>query len=172
VTARELALLRRLLARPCWSAATALAGAGWPLQIAALALAPRTVVQPALALGLALLLVLGPRLLGEPAVLAIVLGVVAVAPRLTRGGFLRFALVVAAGRDYAAAGVTSKLHADDVELGPVGSVAPLGGPTGAVAGEQWTRPVLIIIGPALVVGGSLARGAARAVSGLLAESHV
>src|SRR4051812_36170654 len=48
----------------------------------------------------------------------------------------------------------------------------LGAGRRAVAGEQWTRPVPIIIGPALVVGGSLALGAARAVSGLLAESHV
>jgi hypothetical protein len=56
-----------LLRRPRWLAATALAIAGWPLQIAALALAPLTVVQPALALGLVLLLALGVRLLGEPA---------------------------------------------------------------------------------------------------------
>src|SRR5690348_14378236 len=60
-------LLRRLAARPRWLAATALAIAGWPLQVAALALAPLTVVQPTLALGLVLLLVLGVRLLGEPA---------------------------------------------------------------------------------------------------------
>ena len=59
-------LLRALLARPRWLAATALAIAGWPLQVAALALAPLTVVQPALALGLVVLLVLGRRLLGEP----------------------------------------------------------------------------------------------------------
>src|SRR4051812_31483389 len=59
-------LLRSLIARPRWLAATGLAIAGWPLQIAALALAPLTVVQPALALGLVLLLALGRRLLGEP----------------------------------------------------------------------------------------------------------
>jgi hypothetical protein len=62
-----LGLLRSLLARPRWLAATALAVAGWPLQVAALALAPLTVVQPALALGLVVLLALGLRLLGEPA---------------------------------------------------------------------------------------------------------
>lgn len=60
-------LLRRLVARPRWLAATALAVAGWPLQVAALALAPLTVVQPTLAVGLILLLALGVRLLGEPA---------------------------------------------------------------------------------------------------------
>jgi drug/metabolite transporter (DMT)-like permease len=60
-------LLRALLKRGRWLAATALAAAGWPLQVAALALAPLTVVQPALALGLVVLLGLGTRLLGEPA---------------------------------------------------------------------------------------------------------
>jgi drug/metabolite transporter (DMT)-like permease len=60
-------LIRRLVRRPRWLAATALAIAGWPLQIAALALAPLTVVQPSLAIGLVLLLALGVRLLGEPA---------------------------------------------------------------------------------------------------------
>src|SRR3954470_11575765 len=59
-------LLRALIARPRWVAATALAIAGWPLQVAALALAPLTVVQPALALGLVVLLALGRRMLGEP----------------------------------------------------------------------------------------------------------
>src|SRR4051812_49978046 len=59
-------LLRSLIARPRWLAATALGVAGWPLQVAALSLAPLTVVQPALALGLVLLLALGHRILGEP----------------------------------------------------------------------------------------------------------
>jgi hypothetical protein len=56
-----------LLRKPRWLAGTALAIAGWPLQIAALAVAPLAVVQPALACGLVLLLVLGVRMLGEPA---------------------------------------------------------------------------------------------------------
>jgi drug/metabolite transporter (DMT)-like permease len=60
-------LLRDLLRRPRWLAATTLAALGWPLQIAALSLAPLTVVQPTLALGLVVLLILGVRLLGEPA---------------------------------------------------------------------------------------------------------
>jgi drug/metabolite transporter (DMT)-like permease len=60
-------LLRSLLRRPRWVAATALAALGWPLQIAALALAPLTVVQATLAIGLVLLLALGMRLLHEPA---------------------------------------------------------------------------------------------------------
>src|SRR3954465_7797114 len=59
-------LLRSLIARPRWLAATVRGGAGWALRVAALSLAPLTVVQPALALGLVLLLALGRRLLGEP----------------------------------------------------------------------------------------------------------
>jgi hypothetical protein len=59
-------LLGGLMRRPRWLAATGLAILGWPLQIAALSLAPLTVVQPTLALGLVLLLWLGHRMLGEP----------------------------------------------------------------------------------------------------------
>jgi drug/metabolite transporter (DMT)-like permease len=59
-------LLGRLTRRPRWLAATALAAAGWPLQVAALSLAPLTVVQPVLASGLIVLLLLGARVLGEP----------------------------------------------------------------------------------------------------------
>jgi hypothetical protein len=40
-----------------------------------------------------------------------------------------------------------------------------------LAGEHWTRPGVIAAGLVLVVGGSLGLGAARAVSGLLADSH-
>jgi drug/metabolite transporter (DMT)-like permease len=54
-----------LIGRPVWVGATALSLLGWPLQIAALAHAPLTLVQPVLALGLLLLLVLGVRVLGE-----------------------------------------------------------------------------------------------------------
>jgi hypothetical protein len=58
--------LAPLLRRPRWLAGTALSIAGWPLHIAALAVAPLTIVQPALATGLILLLVLGARVLHEP----------------------------------------------------------------------------------------------------------
>lgn len=83
-------LVAGLARRPRWLAGTALGLAGWPLQAAALLLAPLTVVQPALAFGLVLLLVLGARKLDERvgardvlAVAAIVVGVgflAAVAP--------------------------------------------------------------------------------------------
>src|SRR5437773_562288 len=49
-------LVSGLLRRRGWLLATGLALAGWPFQVAALALAPVAVVQPTLALGLVLLL--------------------------------------------------------------------------------------------------------------------
>jgi hypothetical protein len=58
-------LVAHLARRPVWVGATALSLVGWPLQIAALTEAPLTLVQPTLALGLLLLLVLGVRILGE-----------------------------------------------------------------------------------------------------------
>jgi drug/metabolite transporter (DMT)-like permease len=79
-------LLGRLVRNRRWLAATALGLAGWPLEIAALLLAPLTVVQPCLAGGLILLLWLGATRLGEApggremgAVAAILLGVAGVA---------------------------------------------------------------------------------------------
>lgn len=79
-------LLGKLLRNRRWLGATALGFLGWPLEIAALLLAPLTVVQPCLASGLILLLWLGATRLGEApgrrevaAVAAIVLGVVGVA---------------------------------------------------------------------------------------------
>jgi drug/metabolite transporter (DMT)-like permease len=61
----SLALFARLVRRPRWVAAIGLDLLGWPFQLAALSLIPLTVVQPTLALGLILLLILGDRMLGE-----------------------------------------------------------------------------------------------------------
>jgi hypothetical protein len=79
-------LLGRLVRNRRWLAATAIGLAGWPLEIAALLLAPLTVVQPCIASGLILLLWLGATRLGERpgrrealAVAAIVLGVIGIA---------------------------------------------------------------------------------------------
>jgi hypothetical protein len=58
-------LLLRLARRPRWVAGTALTALCLPLQAAALIVAPITVVQPALALGLIVLLPLSRRMLGE-----------------------------------------------------------------------------------------------------------
>ena len=62
----RLSLLLRLLRRPRWLAGAALNFLGWPLQTVALLLAPLTVVQPCLAAGLLLLLLIGARHLHEP----------------------------------------------------------------------------------------------------------
>jgi drug/metabolite transporter (DMT)-like permease len=80
------ALLLGLARRPGWLAAIALAVLGWALQVLALGLAPLTLVQPAVASGLLLLLYLGVRILGErvtrgqvAAATAIVIGVAGIA---------------------------------------------------------------------------------------------
>jgi drug/metabolite transporter (DMT)-like permease len=79
-------LLGRLLRNRRWLGATAVGLLGWPFEIAALLLAPLTVVQPCLASGLLLLLWLGATRLGErpgrrelAAVAAIVVGIGGVA---------------------------------------------------------------------------------------------
>ena len=61
----QVSLLARLVRRPLWLGAIAIAVAGWPLQLLALALAPLTLVQPIIALGVVLLLVLASRILHE-----------------------------------------------------------------------------------------------------------
>jgi drug/metabolite transporter (DMT)-like permease len=58
-------LLARLVRRRRWVVGTAVAFLGWPFHLLALALAPLSLVQPTLALGLVLLLYLGHRVLGE-----------------------------------------------------------------------------------------------------------
>ena len=61
----QVTLLARLARRKLWLGAIALAVAGWPLQLLALSLAPLTLVQPVLALGVVILLVLAARMLHE-----------------------------------------------------------------------------------------------------------
>jgi hypothetical protein len=102
----RLSLLRGLLTRGRWLFGTALSIFGWPLQVLALLLAPLVVVQPALAAGLVLLMLLAERMLGEHAgakehiaVAAIVIGVIGAAltapPRTTtHAGDLTITLVL------------------------------------------------------------------------------
>jgi drug/metabolite transporter (DMT)-like permease len=129
-------LLLRLARRRRWLAGTALNILGWPLQAAALLLAPLAVVQPSLAFGLVLLLVVAARHLGERAgpreavaVLGILVGVAllaAVAPdpstrhaapgalAAVLGGVAAVALIpffIARGRAGTAAGVLMTLGA-------------------------------------------------------------
>jgi hypothetical protein len=63
----RVALLWGLLKRARWLLGTALSILGWPLQVIALLLAPLVVVQPALAVGLVVLLFAAQRILGEHA---------------------------------------------------------------------------------------------------------
>ncbi len=79
-------LIRNLIKRQRWLLGTGLSILGWPLQLLALSLAPLVVVQPAMATGLLVLLLIGERMLGERAgrrehlaVGAIVLGVLGAA---------------------------------------------------------------------------------------------
>jgi drug/metabolite transporter (DMT)-like permease len=72
-------LLAHLARRPVWVAAGALLVLGWPLQVAALRLAPLTVVQPTLSLGLLLLLAFAARFLHEPVGAREIVGVVGIA---------------------------------------------------------------------------------------------
>ena len=58
-------LFRRLVGRPRWLTGTACAIVAWAAQTAALAFAPLTLVQPTLALGLVVLLIIGARLKHE-----------------------------------------------------------------------------------------------------------
>lgn len=71
-------LLGRLVKRPRWVGGTVLAGAGALLQVYALTLAPLTIVQPVLALGLVLLLALSALVLHEPVGRRELIGVAAV----------------------------------------------------------------------------------------------
>lgn len=64
-TALRASLLGSLVRRPLWLAGTAAGLVAWPLQAVALALASVAIVQPALGLGLLVLLVLGVRVLHE-----------------------------------------------------------------------------------------------------------
>lgn len=92
----RLSLLRRLVTRRRWVIGTLCVMLGWGLQAAALALAPLGVVQPALAVGLFVLLIAGARLTNEYvgrrevlAVLAISVGVAGlgfVSPKGDEGG--------------------------------------------------------------------------------------
>jgi hypothetical protein len=63
----RLGLARDLVKRGRWLLGTGLSLLGWPLQLIALSLAPLVVVQPAMAAGLVVLLMVSERMLGERA---------------------------------------------------------------------------------------------------------
>jgi drug/metabolite transporter (DMT)-like permease len=61
----RISLLRRLVTKPRWLIGTGLALLGWAAQVGALLLIPLTLVEPALAMSLVVLLGIGSRVLGE-----------------------------------------------------------------------------------------------------------
>ena len=91
----KLSLLRDLLTRPRWLAGTACVIVGWVLQAAALMLASLTVVQPALAASVVVLLIIGlrkheesigsPEVIGTVAIMVGVIGLASVAPNQDEG---------------------------------------------------------------------------------------
>jgi drug/metabolite transporter (DMT)-like permease len=86
----RITLLTHLVTRARWLAGTGMSVLGWPLQILALTYVPLVVVQPTLASGLLVLLLVGERMLGERpgrrelfavgAIIAGVAGIAALAP--------------------------------------------------------------------------------------------
>jgi drug/metabolite transporter (DMT)-like permease len=108
-SALRASLLVRLVRRPLWLAGTGSSIVGWVLQAAALALASVALVQPALGLGLIVLLVLGSRVLGERVGMREVAGAAAIAAAVaalawagpaeatsfTRGGSIAIAIAIA-----------------------------------------------------------------------------
>jgi drug/metabolite transporter (DMT)-like permease len=141
-------LLKSLLRRPRWLAATGLAILGWPLQVAALAVAPLTVVQPALALGLVVLLFLGHRLLGE-----------AVRPR-----DLASVAVLAGGLALIAAFAPDTTHVS----ASAGVLAAVLGGLGAIAFAPWLARHRLP-GALLVVAAGCAYAASGFTTALLAD---
>jgi len=76
-------LLVLLARRPRWLTASAIGTLGWPLQAAALALAPLTLVQPALALGLLVLFPIARRVLRDTFATRDLVAAVAIAVGIT-----------------------------------------------------------------------------------------
>jgi drug/metabolite transporter (DMT)-like permease len=74
----RVSLLERLLRRPRWVAGLLLGGLGVPIEVVAFANAPFVVIEPILASGLLVLLVIGTRLLGERPDAVVLAGVVAI----------------------------------------------------------------------------------------------
>ncbi len=134
-------LIGKLLRNRRWLGATALGLVGWPLEIAALLLAPLTVVQPCLVSGLVVLLWLGATKLGESpgrreyaAVAAIVVGVGGVAwaaPERTTDHAGTAAIAIALGL------VAIPIAAPDALRGRAASVGMLA-VVSAGCGYAWT----------------------------------
>jgi len=126
-------LIVQLARRRRWLAAMALSVLGWPLQILAFSLAPVTLVQPTLALGLLILLFFGVRVLGEHvgpreigAVVCIIAGVVCVTVSAPAKG----EVTVSGGALYVALGILALL-----------TLAPY-----VLGAQRWRGSLLLILG--------------------------
>lgn len=108
----RLALLKDLMKRRRWVIGTLCVVLGWVLQAAALGLAPLTVVQPALAAGLFVLLIAGQRLSDECIGRREVLAVVAIS-------------VGVAGLGFASPKGADGGHATTLIIGPAGAIFAL-----------------------------------------------
>jgi hypothetical protein len=168
---RSLGLLGRLARRPMWLAGIGLAGAGAALQAGALLLAPLSVVQPALALGLVLLLGLAQRVLGERVGGGEVAGAILVAIGVVTVALCAPARDTAGGPAPAIAAVMGTLAL--VVLAPHALSRP--GPplalAGAAAGDVWAAVGLKLATDALSRGAivpAIAWGAGCAAAAALA----
>lgn len=108
------ARLTSLLRRPRWVRGSAMVVAGVTFQVGALALAPVSVVQPVLVLGLGLLVVLAERRLGER---------VGAGQRMALAAAALAVLAIAAGRPEQAGGTTSH---DTLAFSVLGAVVVVG----------------------------------------------
>jgi hypothetical protein len=194
-------LIGRLLRNRRWLGATALGLAGWPLEIAALLLAPLTVVQPCLASGLILLLWLGAKKLGEApgrrewiAVAAIVAGVAGVAwaaPDRTTDhagtGAIALALVLVAipiAAPYALRGRALLSEMSALQRRPATHVAPVMFAVQVLVpvvlaplifGESWATTPLggaALVGfMAIAIAGTMLLAGSRAVGAVIDSAH-
>jgi drug/metabolite transporter (DMT)-like permease len=168
----RLGLLARLVRRPWWLAGLVLGIVGWPLQVAALLAAPLTVVQPALGVGLILLLPIGGLMLGErvtradaAAVVALLGGVgllAAVAPQreVAHAGAARTAVVLTVVAALALAPYAGALwRSVDGRLAALSAGAAFGWSglstklfSDAVAGHHWPSSIVWAIATGLASG--------------------
>lgn len=132
----RLSLLARLIRRRRWLLGFALGGLGFPLEVLAFADAPFVVVQPVLAAGLVLLLVLGVRLLGERVGRPEVVGVLTIV-----GGI---ALVAWGAPDHTETHRAAGQVAAVVIVLSLLAFVPF-----ALRGRRWDTAMLAIVGSAL-----------------------
>ena len=192
----RLSLAAFLVRRPRWLVGTALGLLGWPLQVAALRFAPLSVVQPALACGLVLLLVLGARALHEAVgrreiagVVAIIAGVTwlaVVAPEaaphrgspavlgVALGGLGALALAPYARRGRRGGGAVAAALSAGTAFAWSGLstklVADAAGAQALVVAAAWTLATGIASGLAVVLAGALLLMTAKAVRSFVDEN--